>query len=1009
MPGRALASAWSEWRAAIRSHQKGASIVGTAPHPVFISYSRRDMADVAGALHAALPPQVSFLDSDAIELEDMFPRRLAAALEAAQVVVVLATPGYFERWYCLREWMAALLPWTSADRSVPGYDDLLQHVLVAWDGRMGTADLQRLPPPIQQLNLPSTSDIRALAGLVLERLGAGLPSLGDRMTAAGSGRASMDLFTADSALPLVAHTTAGLKTWPLTLPQSLGERFLGRADEFWRVHEALWTRRMGGATAAPKTAGLHAGGGFGKSQLALEYMHRMGPLLYPDGLLWIDATQPLEDQHRGILTLLGEPSSQVQLLSGQPLRDVLVQKLSMRREASILFVVDDLPEPSAGQPARPLRDYCPPLGHVTCLVTSRTLRWDVDVTIDLDVMNPSAAVLMLQRGLPVTSILNRSEWTAIAEWVGRLPLALDLLNASIQLNALSPQSLLDALQSVDVSPRLDALAALLKDEMPPSAVRGITDAFNRSLQSLKPGARRLALRCGWLPNAPIPRELLEALADPGQGETDVQRLVYRSFLTTSPALAGQLQMHRVMSSFLRGSSDHPEQIVNEVCLAIKKVLDVIEGSGREPLLVLLAPHVAELADRLVEYSPGSPPTADVLALLKRLMSAGEQATAGAPLLFAARGARAVLARPAISADVMTRGDLNRILGRCLYTLGSRQASTHLLAEAMIANDAALESFQEDTNPVEWARVRNQMGVTLQKWGEREADGARLEAALAAFDDALRGRAREGSWVDWAGTQNNIANALMEMGQRLEDRATVARAIEAYQAALNIYVQAQDTRTASVVRSNLGPALRLLGELTNEPAHFAEAEQELLAAWELFPRDRNPGRWADVANNIGLLQTTWGARMNDVRRIRRGLEYLNTALEVRRLDDAPIDWAMTHNNIGRAYTELGRRENSVRMLWRAVMALKRALRVRVRSVVPLDWGTSMIHLARAYAALGIMKQSQDLIQLAARAYEDGMREYDKQRFAKEWIRLQAERDDVLAAGAQIASKLKQLNP
>ena len=66
------------------------------------------MAAPAAALHAELGSDVCFLDSDAIEFEELFPRRLAMALEAARVVVVLATPGYFERWYCLREWMAAL-------------------------------------------------------------------------------------------------------------------------------------------------------------------------------------------------------------------------------------------------------------------------------------------------------------------------------------------------------------------------------------------------------------------------------------------------------------------------------------------------------------------------------------------------------------------------------------------------------------------------------------------------------------------------------------------------------------------------------------------------------------------------------------------------------------------------------------------------------------------------------------------------------------------------------------
>lgn len=964
------------------------------------------MAGVAGALHAELGPDLCFLDSDAIELEELFPQRLARALEAARVIVVLATPGYFERWYCLREWMAALSPWTSA--ADPGVE-LLDHVVVAIGAPFSPEERQRFPPPIQQRNLPPTSNITAVARLVADRLASGPPTLGDRLEAAGVGRGVIDLFTAAAALPFVPQTTAGIAAFPKPLPRSLGERFAGRADEFWRLHDTLWTRRMGGATAKPQTVCLHAGGGYGKSQLAIEYVHRMGPRVYRDGLFWIDATQPLEDQLRGVLIALGELPAQAQSLSGPPLRAAVATRLPRNAGESVLVVVDNVPEPSSEQPARPLSDYCPSIDRVTCLITSRARRFDAEIaaTIELGVVSPATAVFLLQRDLPVKTILNYSEWLEIAEWVGRLPLALDLLNKSIQGFALTPQELLDASRTTEVSPHLDELAALLQDEMPPGAMRGITQAFDRSLRALPESTRAFALLCCQLAQAPIPRELLLALA--GNSGGDVQRLVHRSFLSVSRTSSDALEMHRIMSSFLRRASTDPGPMFEAIAASVGKVLDTVETTGDEALLGLLAPHVAHIAECLAPRSTPGLPLERSAALLERLTLLGARASAGGPLVFVVRGVRAALSAAGTATDPVARARLHLILARALYELGSRQSTTTLLAEAATANTAGVGLIDEITHPLEWARGRNQLGVILAEWGARESDDARLRVALEAYDDALRVRAREAKWLDWAGTQNNMGNALMDMAQRTSDPATVEKAIDAYREAIRIYERSTERERLADVRSNLGPALRVLAEFTGEAGHFAAAERELLAAWTVFPRHIQPNRWGSLANNIGLLRIVWGAHTSDIGRIRAGLNDLSASLTVRRrtksltadiATQSDFDWAMTRSNLGRGYTEAGKLEGSAAMLRRAIASLRMALKVRTRATLPLDWGTTTIHLARAYAALGRLQRSLTLLRCAADAYEAGMDEYNRDRFEQEWGRYQEELGDVLMEAASL---------
>ena len=89
------------------------------PQSVFLSYARRTNRDNARALRAALGADVCFLDEEDIELGAKFPTTITDALLAARVVVVLVDATYFQRWYCLREWMLARAP----------FDELLYRIM----------------------------------------------------------------------------------------------------------------------------------------------------------------------------------------------------------------------------------------------------------------------------------------------------------------------------------------------------------------------------------------------------------------------------------------------------------------------------------------------------------------------------------------------------------------------------------------------------------------------------------------------------------------------------------------------------------------------------------------------------------------------------------------------------------------------------------------------------------------------------------------------------------------
>src|SRR5262245_958260 len=113
---------------------------------VFISYARDSNAGPARALATKLGRDVAFLDEQDITLLEEFPSVLTDALLASHVVVAFVDATYFERWYCLREWMLARAPWLAARKRGGDTRLALEHmILVLPDVELARGDRARLP------------------------------------------------------------------------------------------------------------------------------------------------------------------------------------------------------------------------------------------------------------------------------------------------------------------------------------------------------------------------------------------------------------------------------------------------------------------------------------------------------------------------------------------------------------------------------------------------------------------------------------------------------------------------------------------------------------------------------------------------------------------------------------------------------------------------------------------------------------------------------------------------
>jgi hypothetical protein len=577
-------------------------------HPVFISYARRTSREAAQALHQALGDE-AFLDSSDIEDGEQFPRAIIEALLGSRVVVVLADEVYFTRWYCLRELRTALAPYDVLLRT-PGstseqLSDALRHIVIALPGGGRPAALDNLPPDLRMTSWPRADETQRLVALIRARLGG--TSLGERL-GTSEGSRILETLVEEAALPPPGNL-AGV---PVYHPKgqmevSISERFVGRAHDVARIHFTLSTMRGDAARSAALSGTVSAAGGFGKTRIAIEYLHRYGPSYHPGGLFWINADVDhgaLEEQFYGILRALGRVSLDLPVLrqQGADLRALLSTALRELPPAKpVLFVVDNVPESAAGAPARSLGEYCPALGTSTVLATSRQKPGEPGVAaLPLDVLPRSASVALLTHGLSRPDSLLREQWERLAEWVGDLPLVLDLLNRVLSLDPDSASRLLDmAEHSAPLTAELDGLSEALRDQVPEGAIRGITEALSISFEKLGPEGQEAARLLAQLAPAPIPEEVLAAFGPSVDNLKARLALTGRHFVTGGGGGMFGV-MHRVIADFIRTAArQHETADLSAACRAVATVMDEerCQDPKHWPLMNACRPHAEWLFER----------------------------------------------------------------------------------------------------------------------------------------------------------------------------------------------------------------------------------------------------------------------------------------------------------------------------------------------------------------------------------------------------------------------------
>jgi tetratricopeptide (TPR) repeat protein len=665
--------------------------------------------------------------------------------------------------------------------------------------------MHNLPPLLQTTDWPTSDQGHKLAELVRARLESGDGQGRARPRAAGEPRLLASL-RQEAALPPPGNP-ATLKVFPPELPQSLGDGFIGRADDLWRIHFTLSTLRGVAATGAALSAALHAAGGFGKTRLAAEYLWRFGPTHYPGGLFWVDADASedrLIERLHGILGTLRPttPSLADFLKAGRDARRELADAFQdLPGDQPVLYVLDNVPEPPPGQSPKPVRHWCPALGRVTLLATSR-LRLAGDASIralPVDVLTPEGAVLLLTRGLDRTAIPD-SAWQRLADWVGCLPLALELLNGALALGSLAPHEIWPRLERAGVARELDEQMQALRDHVPEGALRGITEALLVSYDRLTAAQQHAARLLALLAPEAIPDRLLETF---GGRFTPAVKAGLRARAFVTPVSGAEVpmfgRMHRVLADFLRAHSPDGPAELSEACEALLAALPPDEARDPERWRELntLVAH----AECVLERSHGLPGEAHAASTVQLALQLAILLREQGLYASAEHQERAALdlARGALGAE---HPDTLTVMGNLAQTLkargdfsGARELETQVLA--------ALER-QCGPEHADTLLAMGNLAVTIGAGGDL-AQARDLQERLLAIRERLHTSEDERT----LGAATNLAATRYALGDLAGARALQERVLEARERLLG--PEHPDTLSAM---HNLAQMLGALGDLAS---------------------------------------------------------------------------------------------------------------------------------------------------------------------------------------------------
>jgi len=351
-------------------------------------------------------------------------------------------------------------------------------------------------------------------------------------------------------------------------------RFTGRGS----VLEELRTQLLGGNQAVVVPQALYGLGGVGKTQVALEYVHRFRADY--DVVWWISAEQPdlISTALAELAVRLGFPVGESVADAAEAARDRLRRGDPYERWLLIYDNAGDTKE---------LEGYLPGGdGHV--LITSRNQAWSrIAAPLAVDVFTEAESVDHLVRRVPG---LSAEHALKIGAALGFLPLAVEQAAALLEQTGTPPDTYLDMLEK-------QTAKALAQLDVPPDYPASVASTWNLSFAQLSdasPAAARMLELCAFFASDPISLDMiysdemagLLAKFDDTLRERQVLGRVVRELSRFALAKVDQgnnsLNVHRLVQVVIRERMTQEQQ--EDACHDVHLILHgaIPRGSADDP-------------------------------------------------------------------------------------------------------------------------------------------------------------------------------------------------------------------------------------------------------------------------------------------------------------------------------------------------------------------------------------------------------------------------------------------
>jgi tetratricopeptide (TPR) repeat protein/MinD-like ATPase involved in chromosome partitioning or flagellar assembly len=688
---------------------------------------------------------------------------------------------------------------------------------------------------------PVDSALAQLVGLVVElpvrsqgeqTLGYGIQGVfhGPVTIITGSPSALIDPEAAQArlaALPIDEVPDVAALSASSHMPLSRNPLFVGRTDALVQLAAAL----RGDAAEIGRIAAITGMGGIGKTQLAVEFVHRYGQF-FAGGCHWCSFDDrdgvPAQIAACGGVGALNVPGFDDLRLDDQ----VQLVEQAWRQPLPRLLVFDNCEDETL------LQRWLPTTGGSRVLVTSRRAAWDAALgvrVLALDALPRVESIALLGQFRPDLAA-DDPDLAQIAAELGDLPLALYLAGRYLGMyrDDLAPAAYLAEVQAalLEHPSLIGEDQAITPTKHSVHVRRTISLSYDR-LDAVEPVdalARALLARAAcFAPDVPIPRALLEATVeavDARQVRRALRRLSNLGLLEREGVTA--LRLHRLVAAFVRrDADDDTAQLMAEQ--ALLDMAEALDQDGLRAQLLELQPHLHQMIAHALVLDD-EPAATRCTRLAYRLNRIGDYASARA-LYKRALAIREQVLGPEHPDTVTT---MNNLAG-LLQSQGDYAAARVLYVRALAIREVALGPRHATT-----ATSLNNLAELLRSQGDYAAARPLLERALV-----IRERALGPQHPDTAQSLNNLAALLKDQGDYAAARPLYARALAIREAALG----PQHPDTAQSL-NNLAGLLQVLGE-------YAAARQLLeraLAVREAALGPQHPDTAASLNNLAALLQT-----------------------------------------------------------------------------------------------------------------------------------------------------------